>query len=212
MPKKLSIFKSEIRRISKGLKVYFTINKILRTLVLSDVLIIASYGLMSPIFAIYLTDTISGGSLLVVGIAETIYLTVKSLLQIPIGILIDRTEGEKIDFWLVFIGSLIEAACIFLYIFAKTPLHIYIIQFLFAIGSAIFPAWMGLFTRNMEKGKESFVWSLHTTPTELGGAVAASLGALIANAYGFNFLFVIVGSFTLFGALILYAFYNEIVD
>jgi DHA1 family quinolone resistance protein-like MFS transporter len=213
MSKKLQLFKSEFKRLSEGLKRYFKINKILRTLVLSDVIILSAYGLMAPIFAVYLTDSIVGGSLLVVGVAETIYLLVKSLLQIPIGILIDRTEGEKIDFWLVFSGSLIEAACIFAYIFASTPIHIYIISFFFGIGSAMmYPAWMGLFTRNMEKGKESFVWSLHTTPTELGAAFAAGLGALIADTYGFDFLFAIVGGFTVFGTLILYSFYDEIVD
>lgn len=213
MSEKFAFLHSEARRLSRGLKRYFKINKILRTLVISDVIILSAYGLMSPIFAVFLTDNIIGGSLIVVGIAETIYLLVKSLLQIPIGILIDRTKGEKIDFWLVFSGSLIEAACIFAYIFASTPIHIYMISFVFAIGSAMmYPAWMGLFTRNMEKGKESFVWSLHTTPTELGAAVSAGLGAIIAEHYGFDFLFALVGGFTVFGTLILYAFYDEIVD
>jgi MFS family permease len=195
-----------------GIKDFFHLNKILRTLVLSDVLIISSYGLVAPIFAVFLTDRIAGGSLIVIGIAETIYLAVKSLLQIPIGVLIDRTKGEKIDFWLVFVGTLIEAICIALYILASQPVHIYLIEFLYAIGSAMaFPAWMGLFTRNMAKGKESFVWSLHTTPTELGAAFAALFGAFIADKMGFDFLFGIVSITTFFGAFVLYAFYDEIV-
>jgi DHA1 family quinolone resistance protein-like MFS transporter len=201
----------KIKQILSGLKDFFHLNKILRTLVISDVLILSSYGLMAPIFAVFLTDKIVGGSLIVVGISETIYLAVKSLLQIPIGILIDKTEGEKIDFWLVFTGTLIDAICIALYIVASLPIHIYLIGFLYGIGSAMcFPAWMGLFTRNMEKGKESFVWSLHTTPTELGAAFAALFGAIIAEKMGFDFLFAVVSLSTLFGAFILYTFYKEI--
>ncbi len=201
----------KLKQLVTGLKAFFHLNKILRTLVLSDVLIVSSYGLVAPIFAIYLSDKIIGGSLLVIGISETIYMATKSILQIPIGILIDKTEGEKIDFWLVFAGTVIEAICLALFVIARLPVHVYLIQFLYGIGSALcFPAWMGLFTRNMEKGKESFVWSLHTTPTELGAAFAASFGAIIAYKLGFDFLFVIVSISTLLGAIVLYSFYDEI--
>jgi hypothetical protein len=202
----------KFKQLLAGIKDFFHLNKILRTLVLSDVLIISAYGLVAPIFAVFLSGKIVGGTLLVVGISESIYLAVKSLLQIPIGILIDKTKGEKIDFWLVFAGTVIESICLALFIVANLPIHVYLIQFLYGIGSALaFPAWMGLFTRNMEKGKESFVWSLHTTPTELGAAFAASLGAIIAYQFGFDLLFAVVSVMTLLGAFILYAFYDEIV-
>lgn len=189
----------------------FKINKILKILVFSDILLISGYGLVSPIFAVYVTNQIAGGSLLVVGIAESIYLATKSVLQVPIGILIDKTSGEKIDFWLAFVGSLLMAISTFLYIFASTPLHVYLIEFLFGVGSAIsFPAWMGIFTRNMEYGKESFVWSLQSTGTELGSALTATLGGLIGEMFGFNTLFVTVGVITLAGTLLLIAIYNSL--
>ena len=78
-----------------GWKHIFNINKILKVLVASDILIFSGFGLMSPIFAVFVTGQISGGSLITVGIAEAIYLASKSLLQIPIGILIEETKGQK---------------------------------------------------------------------------------------------------------------------
>lgn len=207
------MFTKQINLITRGLRAILNVNKIVKTLILSDVLLTSSMGLISPIMAVFYTEKISGGSLVVVGIAGAIYLATKSIIQIPLGILIDKTAGEKFDFWLAFGGSLICTFSAFLYIFAKIPMHIYIIEFLFGLGAGIsHPAWMGLFTRNMDKGKESFIWSLEMTPTELGSAFTAAIGAVLAEKIGFNNLFVLVGTISLFGTLLLYAFYDEIVD
>lgn len=201
-----------IDRIRKvGWRQIFSINKILKSLVLSDILLISAFGLMSPVFAVYVSDQIIGGSLIVVGIAESIYLLTKSLLQIPIGVIIDNTEGEKIDFWLAISGSLLMSISAFLYTATTLPIHIYLIQFLMGIGAAMaFPSWMGLFTRNMEEGKESLVWSLHSTSSEIGSAIAAFLGGVISDKLGFKDLFVFVGLISLLGTFLIVFIYKEI--
>lgn len=204
-----------IPRLSRFKKVgwseIFSLNKILWTLVVSDILIISAFGFISPIFAVFLTEQIIGGSLVVVGIAEAIFLGVKSVLQIPIGMLIDRTEGEKIDFWFVVGGSLLMSLSVFLYLVATLPWHIYLIELLAGVASAMaYPAWTGLFTRNMEEGKESFAWSLASTTSELGSAATAAIGGYLADRLGFSPLFVIVGVVALLGTFILFAFYPEV--
>ena len=166
---------------------------------------------MSPIFAVFVTQQIQGATLITVGIAEAIYLATKSLLQIPIGIKIDKTKGQKIDFWLAFLGSLLTAIAILLYVIAKTPLHIYLIEFIFGIAGAImYPAWMGLFSRNLQKGRESFLWGLHSTTTELAWAGTAALGGYLAEKMGFASLFLISGTIAFIGALVLLVVYKEI--
>src|SRR3990167_3793460 len=166
---------------------------------------------MSPIFAVFVTEQIPGASLVTVGIAEAIYLATKSILQIPIGMKIDETKGEKIDFWLAFLGSMLSGIAIFLYIFAKTPLHIYLIEFLFGVAGAItYPAWMGLFTRNLEEGRESFIWGLHSTTTEMSAAATAALGGFLADKLGFDSLFLVSGAVAVLGALALIVVYPEI--
>ena len=194
-----------------GWKNIFNINKVLRVLVASDILIFSGFGLMSPIFAVFITGQISGGNLITVGIAEAIYLASKSLLQIPIGILIDETKGQKIDFWLSFAGSILSALAILLYIFASTPAHIYLIGLLFGIAGALaYPAWMGLFSRNLETGRESFIWGLHSTTTELSSAITAALGGFVAERFGFGSLFLTAGAIALFGSFVLLIVYPEI--
>lgn len=194
-----------------GWSEFFKLNKILWTLVVSDIVIVSGFGLISPIFAVFLTEQIIGGSLVVVGIAEAIFLGVKSLLQIPIGILIDRTEGEKIDFWFVLGGTLLMSISVFFYLVASLPWHIYLIEVLAGIGAAMaYPAWTGLFTRNMEEGKESFAWSLAATTTEFGSAATAAIGGVLADRFGFGPVFMLVGIVGLLGTLLLFLFYPEV--
>src|SRR3989344_4403871 len=94
-----------------GLKYYFLqdINPVIRLLIISDTVIIGAAGLLGPIFALFITDFIQGGNEAVAGLAAGIYLLTKSVLQIPIAHFIDRVRGERDDFWLMFIFTLLIA-------------------------------------------------------------------------------------------------------
>ncbi|MBI4157581.1 MFS transporter [Candidatus Woesebacteria bacterium] len=193
------------------LKEVLGLNKILYVLIASDFIILSAYGFLSPVFAIFLTDRIIGGTLIVVGISEAIYLATKSIFQIPFSILIDKTEGERIDFWFLFAGSVIMSGSLFLYLFVSLPWHIYLISLIYGLGNALADSsWSGLFTRNIIRDRESFAWSFSSTVVDLGEAGAAVIGAIIAQFLGFDKLFVIVGSVSLVGTFLLFLFYREL--
>jgi len=193
------------------LREYFEFNRILKILILSDISMVSGWGLVSPIFAVFVTEQINGGSLVVVGTAEAILLTTKSLLQIPVGAIVDNTKGEKIDLALAFAGSVITALGLLSYAFASLPFHIYLIEFILGLASAlIYPAWMGLFTRNMDEGKESFLWSLYSTPTELASAGTAALGGYLAEYFHFPSVFLLASLLCLIGAIVLLPLYPYI--
>ena len=190
---------------------FLSLNRILEVLIFSDLVINSAYGLIAPILAVFLTDSISGGSLIVVGISDAIYLGVKSILQVPIGLKIDKTEGQKIDFWYLFLGNLLTSIGVFLYLFATLPWHVYLISLIFGIGGAMaYPAWTGLFTRNVVRDRESFAWSLSSTTMELGQAAAALIGGVVAQLLGFDILFVVVGALSILGTLSLFSFYKNL--
>ena len=63
--------------------------------------------------------------------------SIKSIFQLPIGILIDKVSGEKIDFFLAIGGSFLMNVAVFLYIFARLPIHIYLIQALMGVAGAV---------------------------------------------------------------------------
>jgi MFS family permease len=187
------------------------VNKIVRVLIYSDFLLISAFGFLSPIFAIFLTDQLVGGSIQVAGFATTAYWLVKSIVQIPAARYIDARRGERDDFWLLVVGSTLMSVIPFLYLLARVPWHIYVLQALLGIGAAIaFPGWFAIFTRHMDKFKEGFEWSLHSVAIGLGISGTAALGGVLADLFGFATVFVLVGAASALGTIVLFLIRDEI--
>jgi MFS family permease len=88
------------------------------------------------------------------------------------------------------IGFSIYTLSYFLYLFAKIPLHIYIIQLLMGIGGAFaFTPWYGFFSRHIDRYHENFEWSLEVSLVGFGTAAAGFAAGIIAERFGFAPLF-----------------------
>lgn len=193
---------------TRNLKHYFSfpINPVIKILTFSDLIAMSGFGLMSPIFAVYLNDQIAGGSLEVIGFSMTIYLVVKSVSQLIFAELVDKIKGERDDFWMMFIGSVGYSFIPLFYLMARNPTDIYIIQFIYGIFSAAtFPSWMALFTRHADKDNEGMEWGIYYTLSDLGGAITASLGGFLAVQYGFNAVFILTSVMSFIGTGFLFA-------
>jgi MFS family permease len=179
-------------------------NEVIKYLILSDFVFWSGWGLISPIFAVFVVEKIQGGTLAVVGLASGIYWVLKSLLRIPIGIFLDSRKGEEDDFWFLFFGLILSSLVPFGYLMAKYPFHIYLLQSLQAIAMAMtFSGWTAIFTRHIDPGKEATEWGLDATFVGLGIGISGILGGLIANAFGFQAVFVLVGILGLVSAFLL---------
>ncbi|MBU3957334.1 MFS transporter [Patescibacteria group bacterium] len=195
----------------KNMRVNISINKVIRFLTLSDILMLSGWGLINPIFAVFVTDQIQGGNVEMAGLAITVFLLTKSLVQMPIAWLIDKKRGEIDDFWVMIIGSLIISLSAFLFIFANNIFHVLLIQVISGFGSALsYPSWLAIFTRHLDTHKEGFEWSLYFTATDLGGALVAGLGGVIANYLGFQPLFLLVGLLSFLGTAFLGVTYKDL--
>ncbi|OGF25846.1 hypothetical protein A2331_04615 [Candidatus Falkowbacteria bacterium RIFOXYB2_FULL_34_18] len=181
-----------------------SVNKIIRILTVSDLIILSGYGLISPIFAIYIADSIKGGTVEVIGIASAIYLLSKSLGQIPIATTIDKIKGEKDDFWFLFSGSILFSLIPLLYLIINAPWQLYIIQALYGFADGIvLPSWYAIFTRHIDKDHEGLEWGIYRTLTDLGGAGAASIGGFLAFRFGFSNLFIVISILSFIGTMFL---------
>ncbi|MFH1308158.1 MAG: MFS transporter [archaeon] len=179
----------------------FKINRVIWLLILSDILIVSSFGLIGPIFAIFLKEGISGGSIIAVGTAATVFWGTKSVLQLPFSIYLD-TRRKKLGF--LYAGTFLIIAVPFLYAFAINVYWIYAAQAVYAIGAAMaVPTWLSLFTMHVDKKHRGFEWGLWSTCIGLGTALAAYIGAELVDVIGFKGLFFIVGGFSFLGFLIL---------
>jgi MFS family permease len=188
------------------------INKIVATLIKADIISLSALGLTSPIFAIFITSQIKGGDVKVVGFSAAVYWIIKALIEIIFGKVLDKTKGEKDDFYFLFFGYVVVGICCFAYIFATLPWHIYVLQAVFGIGMAMtLPSWCAIFTRHIDKGREAFEWSLQSSSVGLGTGITGAVGGILVSSLGFYALFVIVGILVIAGDLLLLAIYRDIV-
>ncbi|MFH1311456.1 MAG: MFS transporter [Nanoarchaeota archaeon] len=177
-------------------------NKKLLLLILSDVLILSSFGLIGPIFAIFITGNLEGGTIVAAGLCTTIFLIVKASAQLPLAkYFIDKQKHKTHS---LLIGTLLIITVPFIYIFAKSVYTIFIAQAVYGFGAALaYPAWFSLFTVYMDKRHRGFEYTLWSTGVGVGGALAAYFGAELANFFGFQVLFFIVGLVAFCGFLLL---------
>lgn len=181
------------------------INPVIRFLIISDTVVIGAAGLLGPIFALFIEDFIQGGNETVAGLAAGIYLFTKSVLQIPIAHFIDRIRGEKDDFWLMFICTILIALIPLLYLIIHTPSQLYLVQFVLGLFTAFtFPTYMALFTRHIDKEKEGTEWGIYFTLTDLTSAALATVGGFLAATQGFGVLIAVVVAVSLVGSLLLW--------
>ncbi|MDP3734157.1 MAG: MFS transporter [Nanoarchaeota archaeon] len=182
-------------------------NRTIILLMFSDVFVVTGFGLMEPILAIFIKENLVGGTIFAAGLASAIFLATKSVVQLPFSRYVDRDE-DKVR-WLV-IGAFLISLVPMIYIFSKHIYHIYAAQALFGIGSGLaYPAWLSLWSINLDKKQEGFEWSLYSTLAGLGAATTATIGAAIAEFIGFTYTFLLVGIMSLIGVGILLFLHSE---
>lgn len=171
----------------------FGINKVIRVLIASDFLLQSGWGLIGPIFAIFISGHIRGGSLAIVGFIAATYWITKSIAQPFIAHFLDIKKGEKDDFIFLITGMYIANLIPIGYLFATQISQIFILESIRGLAMAcVIPTWAAIFTRHIDKGWEAFSWSLESTGIGFAFGFAAALGAILASTIGFQWVFVLV--------------------
>lgn len=182
----------------------FKVNRVIKYLLLSDLVFWTGWGLVSPILAIYVVQQINGGNEMVVGIATSIYWILLSVLRVPLAIYLDGQKSEKLDYYFMTCGLFFASLVSFGFIFASEPWHLYILQGLHALAMvANFTGWSTLFTRHIDKGREATEWGLDATSVGIGTGLSALAGSWAVAQVGFRTVFIFVGLLGLLGSLVL---------
>jgi MFS family permease len=189
-------------RINVNIKV----GRVVKFFVLSDLFLLGGRGFVDPIFSVFIVQKVQGANLATVGIVTALYLILRSTLQIPIANYLDRTPGEKDDFMALIGGLLLAGFCPLALIFVTKVWELYAVQSLLAVAFALyFAAWPTVFSRHLDKDRISFDWSLDSTTTSLAAGITGLLGALIAEAWGFQAVFVAASVLSFVAAFVLMA-------
>jgi MFS family permease len=175
------------------------INHVIKTLILSDFYLNTGLGLFGPIFAIFVTKQINGGSLAVIGFAAAITQIVKAVLEVPIARYLDKNHGEYDDYYSMVLGGCLISLAPFMYLLATQVSHLYIIQAIYGVGLAfLVPPWYAIFSRHLDKLHENIEWSFESVAIGIATAASAAIGGLLANKFGFQIVFIIAGCLAFF--------------
>lgn len=183
----------------------FRINRIIRYLVLSDILLLGGWGLMAPIFSIFIIEKIPGATLVTVGIETAIYWTLKSILQLPIALYLDKNKGEKDDFYALLIGLVLAGFAAFSFTLVRSIPALYTVAVLQAAAFSLYiPSWNAIFSRHLDREQFALEWSLNSTSMGLASGFSAVLGGTVAKLLGFNAIFVLASIFSFASAALLF--------
>ena len=140
--------------------------------------------------------------MLTAGMASALFILTKSLVQLPFGHYVDSQASK--ERWLI-LGTLLMAAVPIIYLSASSIYQIYLAELIYGLGSGLaYPTWLGLWSVNLDRGKESFQWSIYHTTTGVGTAATGAGGAAMASQVGFSATFLLAGLLCIVGCLVLF--------
>lgn len=191
------------KHIRKCIHRVIPFNRVIKVLIVSDFFLLFGWGLVMPILAVFITQSIKGGDVRVAGIAVGIYWLGKSLMQIPVAKYLDKNHGEKDDYYALIAGTLLACFVPLGFIFAFLPWHMYVLQSVYALAMAFaVPAWGGIFIRHIDKGKEALTWGTESSFVGIASGLAGIIGGSIAKIFGFVPLFVSISVLGIIASLL----------
>jgi MFS family permease len=184
-------------------------NAIIRVLLLFLFFLNVTEAFITPLFAVFVTDFITGATLKTVGFAFAAFSIAKALSQIPIARWLDSKKGEVDEFWAMMFGAVLSTVFPLALLLASKPWHLYALHIAQGIGVAfLMAAYYAVYSRHVDKGSEGLEWSFFsvgalTIPSAIGSAV----GGVVADILGFRVLFMASGIVNAGAALILIMLY-----
>lgn len=190
------------------------INKVIKIIVIADFFYNSAFASFAPIFAIFVTNHIKGGTAGVAGLAVSAFWVTKSIFQLPIARLLDRTDGERDEYWSVVLGYFFTGLIPIAYLYVTEPWHLYVVNAVYGFIMAwTVPAWYSIFTRHVDKWRISFEWSLESVfAVGLATAGASALGGYVVDHYGFNTLFIAAGAISIMSSFIMMGMKNHLLQ
>jgi MFS family permease len=172
-----------------------------RTLLLVESVWAFGSGLFLPIFAIFSTQV--GGDITDAGFAAAIFIAVTSLLEYPIGILLDRMVAHHKQKWFLVADYALEAIVFFGYMFVTNKFELFALQTVLGVANALGdPAWEALYDESTPKRRAGSFWARSHLFIGMATAFAIALGGMLAEQYGFAPIFFAGGCISLVAAIL----------
>ena len=182
------------------------VGRLVKYFIISDFFLLAGWGLIDPVFSVFIVQRVIGGTLTTVGIAAAIYWILRSVLQVPIANYLDSTPGEHDDFVALVGGLLLIGISAIAMCWVTNIWELYVIHAVHAVAFALYYAsWPTIFSRHLDKDAVALDWSLDSSVAGVGAGLSGFLGGVVAETFGYNWVFVAAGILAFASAFVLIA-------
>ena len=170
-------------------------NKVVLFLTMADVFVWGPFFIISALSGIYLSNKLGTGTIEFVGVGTAIYFLTRAITQLPIGYITDKIKKDKDEIIILIAGIILMGFPYILYPLISTPMHYYILQFVFGLGVSLNIAnWRKLFAMNIDSGREGRQYSFYETIVSLSTVILSVAVGLIANMGDMYFDLVMIAS------------------
>jgi DHA1 family quinolone resistance protein-like MFS transporter len=161
-------------------------NFYLRLVFVSNGVFVFAASLIGPIFAIYLNEL--KVDVIEIGLTSTIFMASSTLCLAIISVYGDR---EKHRSRYLILGFMIRCVAWLSFIFVDSIFQIYIIQIILGIGEAVgSTSFDVIVAEHLDEGDHVKDYSIWRLIQSFAAALAALVGGIIAQEYGFDMLFI----------------------
>lgn len=160
----------------------------LKILLLSSFFITLSAGLLGPIYAVFVEEI--GGNLVTAGGAAAAFSIVSGILIYFLGKIEDKIKHQEN---ILILGRILTFIGVGGYLFVKSPLYLFAVEIVLGMATALSsPAFDSLYSKNLQKGKYASQWGSWEAMYAITAGIAAIIGGLVAQEFGFRVLFIIM--------------------
>ena len=175
-------------------------NRPLRILLATNAMILVAVAMLGPIYALFVEEI--GGDLLDAAFTGGIFALAAGLTTLVAGRYIDKVKRDEL---IVVLGYVVVGVSFFLYTQVSSIMTLFMVQILIGFGEAIYsPAFDTLYTRHITAAKAGREWGAWESVNYLSMAVGAFVGGFVVHRFGFNALFIIMGTLSLLSAAYVY--------
>lgn len=180
---------------------HFQINPIVKAFIISEAFLWSSWNFVTPIFAVFVINSIDGGNVQIAGMGFSVYLISRVIFELVSGKYLAHSTDRK-KFIVTIFGMVMISAAYLGFAFADSIMSLFIFYGVAGFGLGIAsPAKNSVFSIHLDKNKEATEWGIADAVTFIGMALAAAVGGFIAQQYGFSSLFFIAAALNLVGTI-----------
>ncbi|MGE5042242.1 MAG: MFS transporter [Candidatus Levyibacteriota bacterium] len=170
---------------------FLRVDPIVKAYIVSESFLWSAWNFTTPIFAIFATHDIKGGTIEIAASAYSVYLVSRVIFELIGGRMTAKYTDRKKIYVTIFGIAAISLAYVG-FSTASFPLELFLYYAMVGAGlGLISPAKNSMFAIHLDKNKEATEWSIADATSFIAMALATALGGFIAGVYGFRVLFLL---------------------